>query len=79
MVARALDVAVGALIFLSSILSVLKKSKKSVMSALCHEGLTWPICVSRGGKPGRQIVSMRIMVERVWLDLGWITHALIIL
>ena len=44
-VGRALDAAVGALIFLSSILSVLKKSKKSVMSALCYE----PIDASRGG------------------------------
>ena len=29
--------------------STLKKSKKFVMSALCHEHLTWPIDASRGG------------------------------
>ena len=29
-----------------------KKRKKSVMSALCHERLTWPIDASRGGIAG---------------------------
>ena len=38
-----------------------KKAKKSVMSALCHERLTWPIDASRGGvagwKAGREMAS----------------------
>ena len=61
-----------------------KKTKKSVMSALCHELLTWPIDASRGGvarwKDWERWLSARVTVERgVWLDLGWITHARILL
>ena len=83
MVGRVLDAAVGALMFLLSILSV-KKAKKSVMSALCHERLTWPIDASRGGvagwKTGREMASARALRWRgVWLDLGWITHTRILL
>ena len=39
-VGRVLDAAVGAFIY---------SFKKSVVSALCHERLTWPIDASRGG------------------------------
>ena len=72
MVGWALDAVVGALIFLSSILSV-KKRKNSVMSALCHERLTWPIDVSRGGKLGGK--AGREMAKRARYGgegCGWI-------
>ena len=54
------------------------------MSALCHERLTWPIDASRGGiagwKAGREMASARALRWRgVWLDVGWITHARILL
>ena len=51
------------------------------MSALCHERLTWLIDASRGGvaRLGERWLSAHVMVERMWLDLGWITHARILL
>ena len=49
------------------------------MSALCHERLTWPIDVSRGGiarwKAGREMARAHITVERgvvgFGLDYAW--------
>ena len=73
MVGRAFDAAVGALMFLSSILSV-RKSEKSVMSALCHERLTWPIDASRDGvagwKAGREMASARALRWRGVVGFG---------
>ena len=51
-----------------------KKQKKSVMSALCHERLTWPIDASRGDvarwKAGREMASAHITVERGVVGFG---------
>ena len=47
-----------------------KKAKKSVMSVLCHERLTWPIDASRGGVAGWKVVSYPDplpLVGRVWV------------
>ena len=83
MVGRALDAAVGALMFLSSILSVLKKTEKirneCIVSLASH--LTdrceprWRSWVESWERDGARALRWR----GVWLDLGWITHARIII
>ena len=49
------------------------------MSALCHERLTWPIDASRGDVAKKRWLAHALRWRVVWLDLGWITHARILL